>query len=177
MDLNDYQQKSRRTQNHALTRDEQLTNAAMGLSGEVNEYIHDSLHNKPDYALVNELGDVLYYASWLADLANLNLKDVHEHGLRLRTAVEMEKHHATTPLEELIRFTRAPGLISELIKKYRYHGTRTPEAVNKQLRDLLPAVIARLECLIPEGMTINEIAAHNHKKLLERYPSGFPQPA
>lgn len=172
MNLNQYQEACRRTQNHELSQEERLTNATMGLNGEILEYIHDHINGKPEEALILELGDVLFYAAWIADLLGRGLEDLYEHGKRFNPGLDLEEA-GTTPHERLLRFTRSAGIISEVVKKYRYHGNRTLEQVTQVVPEQIAALLVRLERLLPAGVTIQEAAIQNHQKLLERYPDGF----
>lgn len=63
------------------------------------------------------------------------------------------------------------GEVAELVKKHLGHGhVLDTERVTKELGDVLwyVAVLAR-----ELGISLNRVAAHNLKKLRERYPKGF----
>lgn len=82
MELNEYQRLSKRTVNSKQRRWDQLTNATLGLAGEAGEFtdaikkvlFHD--HDLKENDLAEELGDVLFYLSWLADILGYTLEEV-----------------------------------------------------------------------------------------------------
>lgn len=86
MDINEYQALARRTQNPALNGHERLLHALFGLCSEVGE-IH-SLYQKvyQGHALdtadvVDELGDLLWFAGELCDVLGLRLEYVATHNV------------------------------------------------------------------------------------------------
>lgn len=82
MTLDDYQQLAARTLGRDRTHEQQLTNAALGLtgeSGEVAEVIKKHLfHATPldQDALVKELGDCLWYIGAFATTLGLSMDDI-----------------------------------------------------------------------------------------------------
>ena len=82
MEINDYQQRSTRTLNRALSDSEQLLNMVIGLVGEAGEVL-DLLkkhryqgHDLNKKKLAEELGDVFYYLAGVATSVNLDLDKV-----------------------------------------------------------------------------------------------------
>lgn len=82
MTLNEYQSMSRRTHPAGQDWHEKLQNAALGLcgeAGEVADHIKKGLyqgHGVRNDRIAEELGDVLFYASMMADAMGLTLQDV-----------------------------------------------------------------------------------------------------
>ena len=81
---NTFQDCVMRTASNGLTKNEALTNAAMGLAGESGEYV-DILkkalfhgHELDVAKCKNELGDILYYVAWAADTLGFTLAEVME---------------------------------------------------------------------------------------------------
>lgn len=81
MELTEYQGLARRTQNPALNRHQRLEHALFGLCSEVGE-IH-SIYQKGHQghpvcteAVVDELGDLLWFAGELCDVLGVDLGDV-----------------------------------------------------------------------------------------------------
>ena len=86
MDINEYQQLSRRTQNKSLTQDERRQHALYCLASEAGEVLglhqkvfqgHDLDAEKLDY----EIGDVLWAVSELCDAYGLKMGDVAQHNI------------------------------------------------------------------------------------------------
>jgi NTP pyrophosphatase (non-canonical NTP hydrolase) len=86
MNFNDYQLAAQRTWNNRdLTKEQRLSNACLGLAGEVGEVLEPIkkylYHGKPlpeAEVLIKELGDVLYYASVLANELGITFDVVAE---------------------------------------------------------------------------------------------------
>ena len=81
MELTEYQGLARRTQNPDLNRHQRLEHALFGLCGEVGE-IH-SLYQKvyqghclKTEAVVDELGDLLWFAGELCDVLGVDMGEV-----------------------------------------------------------------------------------------------------
>ncbi len=80
--FNDYQQQSITTRRGDLGDREAMLNATLGLTGEAGEVANlvkkAHYHNHPleNAKLVDELGDVLFYVAWLADLLEVSLEEV-----------------------------------------------------------------------------------------------------
>ena len=82
MNISEYQEKSKRTMNEDLTRNEAISNYSMGLAGECGEVV-DLLkkyvyHKHPLSVgeMEKELGDVMWYVSALASTFNLDLGNI-----------------------------------------------------------------------------------------------------
>jgi NTP pyrophosphatase (non-canonical NTP hydrolase) len=82
MTLDDYQQLAARTLGRDRTHEQQLANAALGLTGEAGEVaevikkhlFHDTPLNQE--ALAKELGDCLWYIGAFATVLGLSLDDI-----------------------------------------------------------------------------------------------------
>lgn len=87
LELNEYQDLAKRTRNKGLDQNQELTNYAMGLSGETGEVI-DILkklifhgHHSEKEKLKDELGDVLWYLANLAATLEIELQDIAEYNI------------------------------------------------------------------------------------------------
>lgn len=84
MNMNEYQELAARTLGRDRTHEQQLANAALGLTGEageVAEVIKKHLfHATPldEVALAKELGDCLWYIGAFATVLGLSLNDIAE---------------------------------------------------------------------------------------------------
>jgi NTP pyrophosphatase (non-canonical NTP hydrolase) len=87
MHLDEYQQLAARTLGGDRTHEQQLSNAALGLTGEageVAEIIKKHLYHATPLdqdALVKELGDCLWYVAAFANVLGLSLDDVAERNI------------------------------------------------------------------------------------------------
>ena len=87
MELNEYQVLAQRTSNGELKPDEHLFNGVLGLAGEAGECAdlvkkHYFQDERPIYrALVDELGDVLWYAAETAAALGVTLEEVARHNV------------------------------------------------------------------------------------------------
>lgn len=81
MTLNEYQELARRTQNKELTREQRMLHSLHGMAGEVGE-IHAIYqkwyqgHPVLTGDVVNELGDLLWFAGQLCDCLGMTLGQV-----------------------------------------------------------------------------------------------------
>lgn len=82
MNFADYQAAVARTANSSLTREQRLANWALGLAGETGEVVEPIkkflFHGKQldEVALLDEMGDALWYLGALADELGTTLEDV-----------------------------------------------------------------------------------------------------
>ena len=83
MNFNEYQQAALRTwSDHDGDHNARLTNAIFGIAGESGEVVDlmkkIAYHGRPwdSAAIVNELGDLLYYVAVFAEECGLSLSDV-----------------------------------------------------------------------------------------------------
>lgn len=80
----EYQARSARTHNQDLDGEDAITNAALGLAGEAGEVVelvkkaryHDKPYSVKD--IRDELGDVLFYLTWMASCHSLTLSEIME---------------------------------------------------------------------------------------------------
>lgn len=86
MRFDEYQVFARRTQNHELTGDERIQHALCGLSSEVGEIA--SIYQKrfqghpvDEATVADEMGDVLWFLSELADCLCVHLGSVAQHNV------------------------------------------------------------------------------------------------
>lgn len=87
MNLNDYQQLAARTLGRDRTHEQQLANAALGLTGEAGETAElikkHLFHATPldQDALVKELGDCLWYIAAFATVQGLDLDEIAQRNI------------------------------------------------------------------------------------------------
>lgn len=87
MNLDEYQQLAARTLGQNRTHEQQLANAALGLTGEageVAEIIKKHLYHATPLdqdALVKELGDCLWYLGAFATVQGLSLADIAQRNI------------------------------------------------------------------------------------------------
>lgn len=86
MNMLDYQQNVMRTARNALSHRDKLLNGALGLgeAGEVQNLIKKSVYHGHDIPVVDvcdELGDILFYVTWLADTLGWSLEQVAAHNV------------------------------------------------------------------------------------------------
>lgn len=87
MDLNAYQSLAARTLGHDRSHEQQLANAALGLSGEAGE-VADTIkkhlyHQHPldREAMVKELGDCLWYVAAFATVLGIELEEIGDRNI------------------------------------------------------------------------------------------------
>ena len=79
-----YQEQARRTQNPNLTREERRNHALFGLASECGEILgiyqkRYQGHSAPTDRVVDELGDMLWFAAELCDVLDIDMDDVAQH--------------------------------------------------------------------------------------------------
>lgn len=88
MDIKEYQEKSKRTVNKELSKNEVLGNMGLGLTGEAGEVadiIKKHLYQGHDLVvddIKDELGDVMWYIANLCSACDLELEDVLEYNVK-----------------------------------------------------------------------------------------------
>lgn len=151
MNIEQYKIEIQRTWQDDMSQWEQLSNAALGLVGEVAEYEHSRT--------IGELGDVAYYAYTLSRLMG------HE-------------PRALSFIDKRPMLTTA-ALIAECIKKIAYHDldqmaqSYTTEDLNIYLDSIMHAIKSRCVCEFTGRDFFGEVLAANIAKLRARYPDGF----
>jgi NTP pyrophosphatase (non-canonical NTP hydrolase) len=164
MNLDEYQNLSRRTHGHFSSPEAQAQCVAMGLFGEAGEAVdylkkvlfHGKAMDQAKFAL--ELGDILFYLAWKCDLDGLSLGDVS----RSSGGWMMSDETATMALVHALA-SNATSAVYESVKP----PARSPYTVATIL-DALRLLASRF-C----GYTIEEVAMMNVGKLAARYPDGF----
>jgi len=177
--LSEYQQQAMRTANTndpATTTEQRLCNAALGLSGEAAELLHqltdvtnEDLTQESVNDLIKELGDILWYAAFAADTLGFKLD---EYILDNPIAVSNLPWEATSIAIEA-------GAIADAVKKHVFHGHKLDKTV---MIWLLGNIIRSVDYIcsevstnIPDQITIRTVMEKNIEKLWKRYPKGFSQ--
>lgn len=86
MNLNEYQELARRTQNNTLTMAEKENHALFGMASEVGEIhaIYQKVYQGHDmnyHKVIDEMGDLMWFMAELADAMGVSLVDVAEHNI------------------------------------------------------------------------------------------------
>jgi NTP pyrophosphatase (non-canonical NTP hydrolase) len=87
MNFYEYQKKAMRTANLGLNENDQLMNAALGMSGEAGEfagYVKKFFfqgHDFPKEKLISEAGDVIWYCALACEAMGIDLEDVVQYNL------------------------------------------------------------------------------------------------
>ena len=87
MNFYEYQKNAMRTANLGLNENDQLLNAALGVSGEAGEfagYVKKFFfqgHDFPKDKLISEIGDVLWYCALACEAMGINMEDIAEYNL------------------------------------------------------------------------------------------------
>lgn len=86
MNLKEYQELARRTQNTEITLAEQERHALFGMASEVGEIhaVYQKVfqgHNMDYMKVVDEMGDLMWFLAELADSIGVTLDDVAEHNI------------------------------------------------------------------------------------------------
>lgn len=86
MDFAEYQTKARRTQNPELTQHERLLHALLGMCSEVGEVqaIYQKAyqgHEVKTEKVIDECGDVLWFAAELCDVLGVNMEGVAQYNI------------------------------------------------------------------------------------------------
>jgi|SRR5690554_317396 len=151
MNREQYMIEIQRTWQDDMSQREQISNATLGLIGEVEEFEQDHV--------IGELGDVAFYAFTLARLLGHDPREVAHDG---------------TPMN------RIAARIAERIKKLEYHrplGQTQYAICMGDLYGLLDNMIAAIKRKAICGVTgrdfFGEVLAANAYKLRARYPDGF----
>lgn len=147
----EYHKMAQRTASTTTARDK-LINGALGLCGELDEYVSEKLFVENR---VNEAGDVMWYVAEIAEGLGASIADI--------AAIDDEGDGADIYHEA--------ALIADTVKKYAFQG----HAVNKYeimhgLNRIMGSIVRRLSLY---GYPMDEILRRNVEKLLKRYPNGF----
>lgn len=146
----EYHKMAQRTASTTTARDK-LINGALGLCGEVNEYVHEKLFVE---SRVKEAGDVMWYVAELAEGLGVTIADI----------AEIEDDGGADIFHEA-------ALIADAVKKYAFQGHRIEKyEIMLGLNGIMSSIARRMNDF---GYTMDEILRGNVEKLLKRYPNGF----
>lgn len=180
--LSEYQMAAMRTANTngpATTTEQRLCNAALGLSGEAAELLHqltweidvtnEDLTQESVNDLIKELGDILWYAAFAADTLGFKLDD---YILDNPIAVSSLPREATS-------IAIVAGAIADDVKKHVFHGHNLDRTVMIwRLGNIIRSVdyiCSEVSTNILDQITIRTVMEKNIEKLWKRYPKGFSQ--
>jgi NTP pyrophosphatase (non-canonical NTP hydrolase) len=109
MNFFEYQKKAMRTANMGLSDNDQLLNAALGVSGEAGEfsgYVKKFFYqgeDLPKEQLISELGDVMWYIALACEAMGVDLEDVATYNLEkleIRYPDAFSPHHSINRVPE-----------------------------------------------------------------------------
>lgn len=87
MDIKEYQDKAMRTKPSHLSKEKQILNASLGLSGEVGECVDHikkwAFHGHEidkDY-IKKELGDITWYIALMSDALDLDMEEIYKENI------------------------------------------------------------------------------------------------
>lgn len=184
MKFSEYQELAMRTASpiSRATNDNLLMQAAMGLCGEIGEFIDttvvlegDEFHvSSPEHYehMIKELGDIMWYAI-------TGLKALGRTGAKLDLSMPSPTS-APDPYWDLISahslyraMTVSAAKLIDAVKKEAFHGEGNE--VNKfEARMAINAIVIRVKAVSYKlGSSIEEVMEKNIQKLRERYPEGF----
>lgn len=183
---NRYQALARRTQNPALTNQERLCHAALGLCAEVAELCEEvnlfrHYQTSNTNGICSEAGDVLWMLAELCDALDFDMNTVFCPGNLQQAdkayAFQMAKYSYTGPkpitkwrcLYEMGRY--AAWMAGRVQKTFQGHN------VNLLLiQRNMAALFVRLQKVCRQyGFTVYQAMYQNIEKLKERYPEGFSE--
>ena len=150
IDFQQYQKLAQRTASTTTARDK-LINGALGLCGEVNEYIREKLFVE---SRLDEAGDVMWYIAEIAEGLGVTFAEI----------AEIEDYRTADIYNEA-------ALIADAVKKYAYQGHN----INKYeiVLGLNSIMTAISRCMADFGYSMDDVLRGNVEKLLKRYPDGF----
>ena len=146
----EYQKLAQRTSSTTTARDK-LINGALGLCGEVNEFITEKLFIEKR---ATEAGDVMWYVAEIAEGLGVSLADV----------AAIDEPCVTGIYEEAAQ-------IADAVKKYAYQGhTIEKYEIMLGLNRIMHRIARRM---FDYGYSMDDVMRGNVEKLLKRYPNGF----
>lgn len=110
MNFYEYQKKAMRTANNGLNENDQLLNAALGVSGEAGEfagYVKKFFfqgHDFPKDKLISELGDIIWYCALACDAMGIDLEDVISYNIEKLQKRYPEAFSANNSVERVEEF-------------------------------------------------------------------------
>jgi len=142
-----------------------MTHMAMGISGEVAE-LYSAVVNRDAENGLEEIGDVIFYATSIIDDQGIDLMqdNLHEERLECRELVEIRAERS------IIACVTISGRIIDAVKKYSMYG----QELNKELlSECIIELIRKLNHIVDYfGLTPQQVIDHNMAKLQLRYASG-----
>lgn len=162
--LNEYQQIAAKTINTHLSYDKRLMEMGLGLceeAGELKEVFNSSVNKlKFREQMVNEGGDISWYAAALCTLHKRNFSDI------------LPKNIQPYPIGlAMDKVTIAAAKIAGHIKKTVAQGHKLDL---DYIYSYLAVMISNLVVLLAVfGIEYEEVLDYNNAKLRERYPNGY----
>lgn len=161
MHFNEYRHLAQRTSNKALTKAEHVINGALGLCGESGE-VADLVCMNPTAdqkaAVVEELGDVLWYCAELATWLELEPAAPRE-------GEEWGRVHGALGL------CVASASIADHVKKAYMQGHSVNRITIATRLSTVFRIVSELAAYVDS--TASEVMGHNINKLRKRYPVKF----
>jgi len=179
MKSKEYIDLARRTINKDMSNDDYLLMLTLGIVGESNELYGELIKANNRDTVIKECGDLYWYLYnfmiWidgyeesnqidpfylLLDKEYLNNPEFKEHFRNTRTSPALCSH-----------ISRTAAVISEIVKKYKFHYHKLDYDQIFLLLDSIDMNIRMI--LINQGISRDEVLEANVEKLRKRYPDGF----
>jgi NTP pyrophosphatase (non-canonical NTP hydrolase) len=166
MNLQTYQERSKRTVNWSLEKNLQLAGFVLGIVGETGELkqklegMYTGIDNLVE-DIKDEGGDVLFYIVNLCSVLDLDWTNL---------LPEVPRRHPIprTMFDELHKYN---GLLADVIKKTTVqHHTLDLDTTIEALQGIVSALLEIFHCY---DITPEDVCEFNYNKLLKRYPNGF----
>jgi NTP pyrophosphatase (non-canonical NTP hydrolase) len=158
---------------------DELANYALGMvceAGEVGDIIQKYLfcgYELDTNGLKKEMGDTLWYISNICTLTNIKLSSLIQSPV-IKSSIILGTNESSY-ISNLTKYTMGMvcrvGAAGDMIKKHFFHGHELD--MNKLESELYNALRNMNYICMILGITMDEVAELNIKKLLDRYPNGF----
>lgn len=160
MDLREYHSLAIRTMNLSYTPLQNLTNSALGLCGEHAEIMMIG-EGESRFAVVKELGDLLWYCVQACEAIGRNIADIFL----------IDQYDIGVDDDDMLC---AVGSFADIVKKCAFHDHPLSDTAISGLVTAIDTITNWIEvCCKSEGISLDEVMQTNIDKLRKRYPSGF----
>ncbi len=184
MDLKTYQPSAARTMNEELSKEQRISNCALGLADEILE-VQEVVFPAPDYTatllickgadrdrLLDEIGDVTWYSAVFADTVGITLDDVY----KMNSSLPKTKGCSVKDKTILIgiwvmRLGQQIRIITNHSKKRVFHKHEWSADQMNELRMALASITRMVRYVaVTLGSSLEEVCQQNIDKLAKRYP-------
>lgn len=159
-----YQKHAKRTMNWELHDHLQLTNFGLGIVGELGEVdeILDAIKETQEEVdkITDEVGDVFWYIANLCTFLKMDWRELFP----------QKKKRLKLNAASRIAFRRASKIADIIKKTTAQEHELNVSGITTNLQGLMDSLTSILAYY---GLTVQEVCAYNHMKLMKRYPTGF----